>query len=140
MDAAAPLQILDLSMIKSFQSVLGNAKHIVVLTGDAYIAESCTYARTQVCLRHSLPWRCIDICALHIGAGTSAESGIPTFRGAGGLWRQYEASDLGNTTSKASASKQTSCNLSPGLPAATPEAFVEDPSLVWEFYHWRREV
>lgn len=45
--------------------------------------------------RHYLSWRCIDICALRIGAGTSAESGIPTFRGAGGLWRQYEATDLG---------------------------------------------
>ena len=40
--------------------------------------------------------------ALHLGAGTSAESGIPTFRGAGGLWRQYEATDLGaiNSTTR----------------------------------------
>jgi len=51
------------------------------------------------------------------GAGVSAESGVPTFRGAGGFWRQYQAQDL-----------------------ATPEAFDEDPSLVWEFYHYRREV
>ena len=41
------------------------------------------------------------------GAGISAESGIPTFRGAGGLWRNYSAEDL-----------------------ATPEAFVRDPDLV----------
>jgi NAD-dependent deacetylase sirtuin 5 len=51
------------------------------------------------------------------GAGVSAESGVPTFRGAGGLWRQFQAQEL-----------------------ATPEAFNRDPSLVWEFYHHRREV
>ncbi|KAI6655093.1 NAD-dependent protein deacylase sirtuin-5, mitochondrial-like [Oopsacas minuta] len=51
------------------------------------------------------------------GAGVSAESGVPTFRGAGGYWRTYQAQQL-----------------------ATPEAFSEDPSLVWEFYHYRREV
>jgi len=51
------------------------------------------------------------------GAGVSAESGVPTFRGAGGFWRQYQAQDL-----------------------ATPGAFYRDPSLVWEFYHYRREV
>ncbi|CAK8672055.1 unnamed protein product [Clavelina lepadiformis] len=51
------------------------------------------------------------------GAGISAESGVPTFRGAGGYWRQYQAQDL-----------------------ATPDAFAKNPSLVWEFYHHRREV
>jgi len=51
------------------------------------------------------------------GAGVSAESGVPTFRGAGGLWRIYKAQDL-----------------------ATPSAFRSNPSLVWEFYHHRREV
>ena len=51
------------------------------------------------------------------GAGVSAESGVPTFRGAGGFWREYAAQDL-----------------------ATPYAFRRDPSLVWEFYHYRREV
>ena len=51
------------------------------------------------------------------GAGVSAESGVPTFRGAGGYWRIYQAQQL-----------------------ATPEAFSKDPSLVWEFYHYRREV
>jgi len=49
------------------------------------------------------------------GAGVSAESGIPTFRGAGGLWRNFRAEDL-----------------------ATPEAFARDPELVWEWYEWRR--
>lgn len=51
------------------------------------------------------------------GAGVSAESGVPTFRGAGGLWRTYNALSL-----------------------ATPEAFASDPKLVWEFYNYRREV
>ena len=51
------------------------------------------------------------------GAGISAESGIPTFRGSGGLWKNYRAEDL-----------------------ATPEAFARDPHLVWEWYNWRRET
>src|SRR3954470_10202485 len=51
------------------------------------------------------------------GAGISAESGIPTFRGAGGLWNNYRAEDL-----------------------ATPEAFARDPRLVWDWYNWRRET
>ena len=55
--------------------------------------------------------------AVLTGAGISAESGIPTFRGAGGLWNHYRAEDL-----------------------ATPEAFARDPRLVWEWYNWRRET
>jgi NAD-dependent deacetylase len=51
------------------------------------------------------------------GAGISAASGVPTFRGPDGLWRQYRPEDL-----------------------ATPEAFERDPHLVWEWYAWRRET
>jgi len=51
------------------------------------------------------------------GAGVSAASGVPTFRGPGGLWRTYRPEDL-----------------------ATPEAFAYDPALVWEWYAWRREL
>ncbi len=51
------------------------------------------------------------------GAGASAESGVPTFRGAGGLWNAYKPEDL-----------------------ATPIAFGRDPRLVWEWYGWRREL
>ena len=54
--------------------------------------------------------------AVLTGAGISAESGIPTFRGPDGLWKQYQPEDL-----------------------ATPEAFARDPKLVWEWYNWRRE-
>ncbi|WP_297501660.1 NAD-dependent protein deacetylase [Thermococcus sp.] len=48
------------------------------------------------------------------GAGISAESGIPTFRGKDGLWKNYKAEEL-----------------------ATPEAFGRNPKLVWDFYRWR---
>ncbi len=51
------------------------------------------------------------------GAGVSAASGIPTFRGADGLWKKVRAETL-----------------------ATPEAFDNDPKLVWEWYDWRRQM
>nr|CAH7730425.1 unnamed protein product [Callosobruchus chinensis] len=51
------------------------------------------------------------------GAGVSAESGIPTFRGEGGWWKTYRSADL-----------------------ATPQAFQSNPALVWEFYNYRRHV
>lgn len=51
------------------------------------------------------------------GAGISAESGIPTFRGAGGLWEGFRAEEL-----------------------ATPEAFAENPERVWRWYRWRRRT
>lgn len=51
------------------------------------------------------------------GAGVSAASGVPTFRGPGGLWRTHRPEDL-----------------------ATPHAFARDPGLVWEWYDWRRQV
>jgi len=51
------------------------------------------------------------------GAVVSADSGIPTFRGERGLWRNYRPEDL-----------------------ATPEAFARDPLLVWEWYEWRRSL
>ncbi len=51
------------------------------------------------------------------GAGISADSGVPTFRSADGLWKNFRAEDL-----------------------ATPEAFARDPRLVWEWYNWRREL
>ena len=51
------------------------------------------------------------------GAGISADSGVPTFRGKDGLWRNFKAEEL-----------------------ATPEAFRKNPRLVWEWYGWRRDL
>lgn len=53
--------------------------------------------------------------AVLTGAGVSAESGVPTFRGEEGLWRNFRPEEL-----------------------ATPEAFAQNPKLVWEWYDWRR--
>lgn len=52
------------------------------------------------------------------GSGISAESGVPTFREAQtGLWARYDPQQL-----------------------ATPEAFMRDPDLVWQWYEWRRKL
>ncbi|HIQ48398.1 MAG TPA: NAD-dependent deacylase [Aquifex aeolicus] len=51
------------------------------------------------------------------GAGISAESGIPTFRGKDGLWNKFRPEEL-----------------------ATPEAFFRDPKLVWGWYDWRKSL
>lgn len=50
------------------------------------------------------------------GAGVSAESGVPTFRGANGLWEGHRIEEV-----------------------ASPEGFADDPTLVWKFYGLRRE-
>ena len=51
------------------------------------------------------------------GAGVSAASGVPTFRGSDGLWRTHRPEEL-----------------------ATAQAFERDPALVWEWYDWRRQL
>jgi NAD-dependent deacetylase len=51
------------------------------------------------------------------GAGVSAESGLPTFRGAGGLWRGHRMEDV-----------------------ASPLAWERDPLMVWQFYSMRRKA
>ena len=51
------------------------------------------------------------------GAGISAESGVPTFRGKDGIWKDHDVEKL-----------------------ATPEALTENPQLFWEFYNWRRQL
>ena len=51
------------------------------------------------------------------GAGISAESGVPTFRGPDGLWEGHRPEEL-----------------------ATPTAFAADPHKVWRWYDWRRSL
>ncbi len=64
-----------------------------------------------------LPVSRTDRIFILTGAGVSAESGIPTFRGVGGLWRNYRIEEV-----------------------ASPEAWYRDPRFVWEFYSMRRRV
>lgn len=61
-------------------------------------------------------WAASSVAVL-TGAGISAESGVPTFRGADSSWRQYKPEEL-----------------------ATAEAFSRDPKFVWEWYEWRRAL
>jgi len=71
----------------------------------------------QVALQTAREWlRAAASIAVLTGAGVSAESGVPTFRGAGGLWGRFKAEDL-----------------------ATPAAFERDPLLVWTWYDSRRQ-
>jgi NAD-dependent deacetylase len=55
--------------------------------------------------------------AVLTGAGISAESGVPTFRGKDGLWGKFKAEELAN-----------------------PDAFLRNPQLVWEWYEFRRKI
>jgi NAD-dependent deacetylase len=57
-----------------------------------------------------------SLCVL-TGSGISAESGLPTFRGAGGLWRTHRVEEL-----------------------ASPAGFARDPQLVWSWYDERRRA
>lgn len=58
-----------------------------------------------------------EFVAVLTGAGISKDSGIPTFRGKDGLWRNFSPEEL-----------------------ATPQAFQKNPKLVWEWYNWRRSI
>jgi NAD-dependent deacetylase len=55
--------------------------------------------------------------ALLTGAGVSAESGVPTFRGPDGIWKKFKPEEL-----------------------ATFDAFMANPQLVWEWYNHRRRI
>ena len=57
-----------------------------------------------------------EVVMVSTGAGISAESGVSTFRGTDGLWKNFTPEEL-----------------------ATPEAFARDPVKVWEWYDWRRQ-
>jgi len=64
-----------------------------------------------------IPIKPADRVFVLTGAGVSSESGIPTFRGAGGLWRGYRFEEV-----------------------ASPKAWARDPRVVWDFYSMRRNV
>jgi NAD-dependent deacetylase len=59
---------------------------------------------------------CESVCVL-TGAGISAESGVPTFRGTDGLWAQFKPEELANF-----------------------DAFIRNPQLVWEWYNYRKRI
>ncbi|UCE17732.1 MAG: NAD-dependent deacylase [Gemmatimonadota bacterium] len=61
--------------------------------------------------------RSAEAVAVLTGAGISAESGVPTFRGQDGLWKKYRPEELANF-----------------------DAFMRNPTLVWEWYNYRREL
>ena len=56
-------------------------------------------------------------CVVLTGAGVSAESGVPTFRGQEGLWGKFKPEQL-----------------------ASMDAFMASPKIVWEWYNWRRQL
>ncbi len=58
-----------------------------------------------------------EMVTVSTGAGVSAESGVPTFRGENGLWKKFKPEEL-----------------------ATFEAFERNPQIVWEWYQYRREI
>jgi len=62
-------------------------------------------------------WSQAKSVAVLTGAGISAESGVPTFRGEEGLWRKFRPEEL-----------------------ATVDAFLRNPELVWEWYQYRRQI
>ncbi len=75
----------------------------------------CAHEPSPACLELARLLRQSERVVVLTGAGISQESGIPTFRGPDGLWRNFRAEEL-----------------------ATPQAFQRDPRLVWEWYDWRR--
>ncbi|KAI0361449.1 DHS-like NAD/FAD-binding domain-containing protein [Trametes cingulata] len=84
------------------------------MTEPINIATDPTNTNTNIDAFHAALQRSKHIIVL-AGAGLSAASGIPTFRDGGGMWRSLDPASL-----------------------ATPQAFAENPSLVWQFYHYRR--
>ncbi len=65
----------------------------------------------------ALQWHTARKIAMLTGAGISAESGVPTFRGKEGLWNSFKPEELASMT-----------------------AFLANPKIVWEWYNWRRDL
>ena len=91
--------------MEAFRKTLRESKHIIAVAGAGLSAASGELLKLYFVFTTGLQTNCV-----------CTSSGIGTFRGAGGLWRRYDAMNL-----------------------ATPEAFQNNPSRVWQFYHYRRE-
>ncbi|OWB69160.1 binding protein [[Candida] boidinii] len=91
-------------------------KPVTPVTEDMVIPEGISISVKDAASFHNYikSKKCRTILAL-VGSGLSASSGLQTFRGSGGLWKNFSSIDL-----------------------ATPDAFVNDPGLVWQFYTYRR--
>jgi NAD-dependent deacetylase len=72
---------------------------------------------TQFSARFLSAFKAAKNVMISTGAGISTESGVPAFRGPGGLWKDFRPEEL-----------------------ATPEAFSRNPKRVWEWYDWRRQL
>ena len=84
--------------------------------GTTSVASRNVFCATMGSMEQAREWiKAAESIAVLTGAGISAESGVPTFRGSDGLWKEHKPEEL-----------------------ATPEAFARDPRLVWEWYDWRR--
>lgn len=89
--------------MEAFREVLRSSKRIIAIAGAGLSAASGLSSEESESLEM-------------LTYSFDTPLGIPTFRGAGGMWRKYDSTSL-----------------------ATPEAFNESPSRVWQFYHYRRE-
>jgi NAD-dependent deacetylase len=93
---------------------------VLEVPGWTLLASASLSKSDDLCLKSlpaMLPISHTDRLFILTGAGASAESGIPTFRGVNGLWRNYRIEEV-----------------------ASPHAWARDPRLVWEFYSMRRQV
>lgn len=103
-----------------YQSIENATKHLRNWSRNSFISENMSRSSNSRPSSDMASFREIVRNSKHIvaltGAGISAESGIPTFRGAGGIWKTFRSQDL-----------------------ATPSAFKANPSRVWQFYSSRRE-
>ena len=123
MSGASALTILTPSIQYRFNRVAGPADYAVRESpGEEKLGSSGIVPIFRAMNSVSIPDQIIEALGdskvsvvVSTGAGVSAESGVPTFRSAGGFWKEARAETL-----------------------ATPEAFLDDPSLVWEWYESRR--
>jgi NAD-dependent deacetylase len=86
-------------------------------TAPANLVKDIMAHTNQISLSLIDSLRSAEEVAVLTGAGISAESGVPTFRGEDGLWKKYRPEELANI-----------------------DAFMRNPTLVWEWYNYRRNL